>query len=219
MPTIPPSAPPSFLLHRGVAGPRPLRGPVILALLVLVVLVALPLYLWRRPRPVNSPEAAVIARAPSEQARDAAAEEEPASAVSVVDAGAGHRLVLSEGKTTRCFSRGGGRVLAERCDSLGPFQDALARAIRESVFCAPPSSSQFTVSFVLTVDFERKSTHVWSGRSGSLRRRAAADLVRCVERTLGLPDWNAASHQYARYDINVMAAYPGLGGTLPAGGT
>jgi hypothetical protein len=195
---------------------------VILALLILVVLVALPLYLWRRPRPVNAPEALGGSRASSEPARDVAVEEDAGSAVSVFDAGAGagHRIVLSEAKITRCFRQGGGRVSAERCDSLGPFQDALSRAIRESVSCAPPSASQFTVSFVLTVDFQRKSTHLWSGRSGSLRRRAAADLVRCVERTIGLPDWNGASHQYGRYDINVIAAYPGLSATLPpAGGT
>jgi hypothetical protein len=136
---------------------------------------------------------------------------EAGAAVAVADSGAGKKLTLLEPRVVRCAQKGGGRVSGDRCDTPAPFQDVLARAIRDNAPCAPPTASPYTVSFVLSVDFDRQSTHLWAGRSGSLKKRNAADLIRCVEHAIAPPDWGTTSHQYIKYDINIVASYPGGG--------
>jgi hypothetical protein len=178
---------------------------MIVTLLALLVLVAVPLYLWRQPKPVSPGDAdAGRAESPEAGTPEAAAPSVPDAAV-----GGGRKATLSEPKTIRCIPATGGRVTHERCDRLTAFEDALVRSIRENVGCAPQAPPTFTVSFVLWVDFVRKKTHVWAGRSGTLRKRAAADLIRCVERALVQPEGEKVTHQYAKYDINVMASYQG----------
>ena len=208
MSSIPPSDP-APLRPFGSGNPGPVRSPLILGLIALLVLVALPLYLLRRPRPVGPPgtDAGAIA-----EVNDAAPES--SVVVAVPDAGANKRIVLGEPRTVRCSSKGGGRVLVERCDHLVALEDALARSIRDNAACAPPSVTPFTVSFVLTVEFDRKKMHLWAGRSGSLKKRSSADLIRCVEHTITPPDFASFVHQFARYDINVIASYPA---STPAG--
>ena len=197
---------------------------MILALFALTVLVALPIYLLRRPRPIVDAAADAGVLRPTIIA-DAGVTSEEASAAAAVDAGAsGKRLTLSEVKTIRCTPKGGRRASfanADRCERVTMFEDALARSIRDNIACAPPSAAPFTVSFVLTVDVDRTKLHLWAGRSGTLKRRAANDLIRCVEHAIAPPDWNAASHQYAKYEINVIASYPGNGvtGGSSLGGT
>ncbi len=210
MSSIPPSDP-APLRPLGSGNPGPVKSPLIVGLIALLVLVALPLYLLRRPRPMGP---VPVDAALSAEVNDAALE----SSVVVLppDAGATKRIVLGEPHTVRCNSKGGGRVLVERCDHLVAMEDALARSIRDNAGCAPPSASPFTVSFVLTVDFERKKIHVWAGRSGSLKKRSSGDLIRCVEHTIAPPDFASFAHQYARYDINVIASYPA---GAPVGGS
>jgi hypothetical protein len=186
------------------------RGPVVLGLVALVILAALPIYLWRRPKPMASigPDAGVRA----EVAREVVPVEDAGVTVASVDAGTGKRVTLTEARVVRCSHPGGGRVAADRCDSIAPVQEAFARAIRDNLTCAPPAAAPYSVSFVLSIDFERRTTHLWAGRSGSLRKRNSADLIRCVERALSSPDWSATTHQYAKYDVNILASYPGATG-------
>jgi hypothetical protein len=178
---------------------------MILTLLALLVLVAVPLYLWRRPKPIEADR--------SDGGLPPLADAEPADAPppGQPEAGiaGGTRASLSEPKTIRCFPATGGRVSQERCDRLTIIENAMVRAIRENAACAPQNPPAFTVSFVLWIDFARKKTHLWAGRSGTLKKRAATDLIRCVERALPEPDWDRISHQYAKYDINVMVSYQG----------
>ncbi|HEY3593285.1 MAG TPA: hypothetical protein VGL13_05405 [Polyangiaceae bacterium] len=193
-----------------------MRGPVVLGLVALAILAGLPIYLWRKPKAITviGPDAG----ARVEVERDAGAVED-AGALAAVDAGAGKRVALTDARTVRCFHPGGGRVALDRCDSIAPVNDALVRAIRDNAACAPSAAAPFSVSFVWTLDFERRTTHLWAGKSGSLKKRSSADLIRCVERALGAPEWNGASHQFAKYEVNVVASYPGsiTGGV--AGGT
>ena len=35
----------------------------------------------------------------------------------------------------------------------------------------------YTVSFVLTADFERRKLHLWAGHSGTLKKRNTGDLI------------------------------------------
>jgi hypothetical protein len=190
---------------------------MIVMLLAVVVVVALPIYLYRRPKPITPIEADAGARA--DFAPDAGAEAAAVTAASP-DAGASKRITLGDPKVIKCIPKGGGKATTERCDHLSAVEDALARSIRDNVACAPPAAAPYTVSFVLNTDFDRQKMHLWAGRSGSLKRHNAADLIRCVEHAIVRPDWTSVAHQYARYEINVMASYPGSGAPpgAPLGG-
>ena len=67
------------------------------------------------------------------------------------------------------------------------------------------------MSFVLTVDVNRTKLHLWAGRSGTLKRRAANDLIRCVEHAIAPPIGTRRLTRYAKCEINVIASYPGNG--------
>jgi hypothetical protein len=193
------------------------RTQMIMLLIGVVVVVALPIYLYRRPKPIAPIDADAGARADfSEGGTDAGAGPIAMSA----DAGGAERMTLGDPKVVKCVPRGGGRVTSERCDHLVVLEDALARSIRDNLACAPPSAVPYTVSFVLTAEFDRRKLHLWAGHSGSLKKRNAGDLIRCVEHAITPPDWNTVAHQYSRYELNVMASYPGGGGTgtTPLGG-
>lgn len=214
MPTLPPQNP-GPLRHLGTSnGPRPLRSPAVLGLLALLVLVALPVYLLRRPKPTK---AVTIEPAPKVEASAAIALPEAGPAIALPEPAPSKRIQMSEPKTARCVSKGGGRASTERCDRVPPFEDALARAIRDNVACAPPAMAAYTVSFVLTLDFDRKNLHLWAGRSGTMKKRSAGDLIRCVEHAIVPPDWETVAHQFQKYDVNVIVAYPGSAPPSPLG--
>ncbi|HMI84344.1 MAG TPA: hypothetical protein VK550_09640 [Polyangiaceae bacterium] len=212
MPSLPPQNP-APLRHLGTSsGPKPLRSPAVLGLLALLVLVALPVYLLRRPKPTKP---AVTEPLPRAETSIVAIAPEAGPPPVAIETAASKRIVLADPKTARCTPKGGGRATAERCDRVAPFEDALARAIRDNVACAPPAAGPYTVSFVLSLDFDKKSLHLWAGRSGSMKKRSAGDLIRCVEHALVPPDWETVAHQFQKYDVNLMAAYPGSAPSLP----
>ena len=213
MPTLP-SQNPAPLRHLGTSsGPKPLRSPAVLGLLAVLVLVALPVYLLRRPKPTKSSSIEPLPR-PETSAIAAAPEAGPPPGP--IESPSSKRVALTDPKTARCTPKGGGRPTTEHCERLPPFEDALARAIRENVACAPPAAAAYTVSFVLSVDFDRKNTHLWAGKSGSMKKRGSADLIRCVEHAIVIPEWETVAHQYQRYDVNMIAAYPGSVPSLPS---
>jgi hypothetical protein len=195
----PPSQPsPYRYLGRG-GGERPVKLQLIIALVAGLILVAVPLYLWRRPRPESIPSAdAAVA--------DAGAPA-PATTVIAFDAGV-TGISLSPFSTIRCENPGPGKTPPERCDHVTTFEDALSRAVRESASCAPASKSSYTVSFVLESDFRRKKVQLFAGKSSSIKREKARELLRCVKRAMPNPDWNVIPHQYSRYKVSVLASYP-----------
>jgi hypothetical protein len=195
----PPSQPsPYRYLGRG-GSERPVKLQLIIALVAGLILVAVPLYLWRRPRPEPIPSAdAAVA--------DAGA---PAAVSSVVAFDAGVTgISLTPFSTIRCENPGPGKTPPERCDHVTTFEDALSRAIRESATCAPASKSPYTVSYVLESDFRRKKLQLFAGKSSTVKREKAKDLIRCVKRGLPNPEWSSIPHQYARYKVSVVATYP-----------
>src|SRR3954454_19401475 len=105
-PSSPPSQPsPYRYLGRG-GGERPVKLQLIIALVAGLILVAVPLYLWRRPRPESIPSA------------DAAVVDGGASSMSPIvafDAGA-TGITLSPFTTIRCENPGPGKTPPERCD-------------------------------------------------------------------------------------------------------
>src|SRR6185295_2814555 len=127
----PPSQPsPYRYLGRG-GGERPVKLQIIIALVAGLILVAVPLYLWRRPRPESIPsaDAAVV---------DAGA---PASPIVAFDAGPTGGVTVAPFTTIKCESPGPGKTAPDRCDHVTFFEDSLARAIREKASCAPASKT------------------------------------------------------------------------------
>src|SRR3954471_13210233 len=98
----PPSQPsPYRYLGRG-GGERPVRLQIIIALVAGLILVAVPLYLWRRPRPESTPsgDAAMV---------DAGASETGASSPIVAfDAGPTGGITVGAPTTIRCENPGPG---------------------------------------------------------------------------------------------------------------
>lgn len=180
-----------------------MRVQIIIALVAGMILVAVPLYLWRRPKPESIPSADAAVAADAGVA-DAAPTTPPVFAIN-----AGPPPVsLSPFTTIRCQNPGPGKTSPERCDHVTFFEDGLARAIRENTACAPTGKSQVTVSFVYEFDFKTKKTNLFSGKSSSVKKEKVKELLRCVKRALPKPDWPTIPHQYVRYKINVSATYP-----------
>jgi hypothetical protein len=203
-PSTPPSQPPPFR-HLGTGGQQPVRLQLILGLVVGLVLVAVPLYLWRRPEPdASSPPDAGPSDAGIVSSVDGAVPYVP-----LLDAAAvAPRVKLGPFQTIRCEDPGPGRTPPERCDHIGFFESALARAIEENVLCAPTSKQGVTVSFVLELDFRKKKHKIYHGKSSSLSREQTQSLFRCVRRAMPTPDWASVPHQHSRYVVSVVASYP-----------
>ncbi|WP_437874963.1 hypothetical protein [Sorangium sp. So ce513] len=200
-PSSPPSQPsPYRYLGRG-GSERPVRLQIIIALVAGLIVVAVPLYLWRRPRPAPIPSADAATA-------DAGAYALDAGALASADAGLPEPVTLSPFTTIRCENPGPGRTPPERCDHITFFEDGLSRAIRDNVQCAPTGKSSITVSFVLDMDFRRKRTNLYIGKSTTVSRTRTKELLRCVKRAMPTPDWATIPHQYVKYKINVMATYP-----------
>lgn len=199
----PPSQPSPYRYLGGGGGERPVRLQIIIALVAGLILVAVPLYLWRRPRPESIPsaDAAVAADggAPSALA--------PPPVPAQVDAGP-PPVSLSPFTTLKCQNPGPGKTPAERCDHVTFFEDGLARAIRENAACAPQTRTGGTVSFVLETDFRRKKQNLFVGKSSTLKRDKTKELLRCIKRAMPTPDWGTIPHQYVKYKVNVTATYP-----------
>jgi len=183
---------------------RPLRAQVVVALVCAAMLIAVPLYLWRKP----STKAAAGAASASASARAgmSPAVRPPAPAAS---AAAPPRLTLGAVQKVRCgASSAASPNEGTLCDGLGPFEEALKQAIIASEDCAPKAKLKGTINYVLTVDFPRKKLHVFPGASGEWRGRQARRATACVNNALKVADWNIP-HQYRFYAIAVLATYAG----------
>jgi hypothetical protein len=224
----PPSQPsPYRYLGRGGAE-RPVKVQIIIALVAGLVLVAVPLYLWRRPQPETIPSADAATAGPGLPPPGGStlvpfgvappgaglpgsfpgAPLPGGGAVPGADAGTGSRIEVAPVKTLKCQDPGPGRTPPERCDSIRFFEESLLRAIRESQACAPSAKSSYVVSFVLEMSFTKKRTSLYMGKSTTLSKSKRKELVRCVERAMATPDWDRIPHQHAKYVINAVATYP-----------
>ncbi len=218
----PPKAPsPYRYLGRG-GSERPVKVQIIIALVAGLVLVAVPLYLWRRPQPETIPSADAATASPAPPGSFGGPMPGPGSQLSPgsvpgaplpgggasPDAGTGSRIEIAPVKTLKCQDPGPGRTPPERCDSIRFFEESLTRAIRESQACAPSSKSSFVVSFVLETTFSKKRQSLFLGKSTTLSKAKRKDLLRCVERALSAPDWDRIPHQHAKYTIDAVATYP-----------
>jgi hypothetical protein len=199
-PSLPPaSSSPYRYLGRG-GGERPFRFQLVIALIAGLVIVAVPLYLWRRPRPEPVPPAdAAVASA---SARASATPPRPLEVAPLPS------VTLSPFTTLKCENPGPGQTPPERCDHVAPFEDALARAIRETIACAPRSRSAVQITYLLDTDYKRKKFNIAPGKQSSVGPDRSRELLKCVRRAMAAPDWTRVPHQYAKYRVSVVATYP-----------
>jgi hypothetical protein len=196
----------------GGGGDRPLRAQLVVALVVGLVLLAVPLYLWRRPSGTeNAPKDGGSDAKLSPLAVDAAALAAQADGGTELE-----RVKLGTFQRVKC-SAGPGASGQEGnlCDQLSIFEQALTKAIKESVDCAPKTKKEGSINYVLNVDFGRKKLHVFPGASGSWRGPQARKAAKCVLSNLTAPPWDTIVHQYRFYQIAVLATYPPPGAKPP----
>jgi len=182
---------------------RPVRAQIVVALVVALALVAVPLYMMRRPSPEKKAEAeaAALASASAAPALSARPNEPP-------DAGKPpERLRLGSPQRVRCGAGPKGGQEGNFCDQLTTFEEALAKTIRENEGCAPRMKEAGSINYVLTVDFSKKSLHVFPGASGDFHGPQARKATTCVMRALPKPDWDAIRHQFRHYSIAILATY------------
>jgi hypothetical protein len=199
---------------------RSVRAQMIIALVAGLIMVAVPLYLWRRPRAEAATEREV--RKPAPVALSAApptALDAPASSVASPSDSKTPGLLLADPKMVRCGT-GRGKIFPEQCDRQAYFEELLLKTLRENASCLPEKGSSGTVNFVLDIDHKAKKTRLWAGKSGSMKRAARKKVVNCVSRALPSPDWAQLIHQHQKYQIAVLATYPlrGRQGVALAGG-
>jgi hypothetical protein len=186
-----------------------MRVQLIIALVAGLVLVAVPLYLWRRPGASKhdsvdgGADAAVVEAGPLPDATtNLLAAALDGGSVSSGD------IALEKVKMVKCQRPGPGKTTPDMCDRQPFFEEALVKAVLENVSCAPKVPKGGSVSFAMKIDFKKKSFHVWAGRSGTIRAKRAAPVIECISRAIPTPNWEALAHQYTVYTIAVQATYP-----------
>lgn len=191
---------------------RPLRAQLVVAVVVLLVLIAVPLYLMRRPTAAHAPASAsapssaeALVSALAERALQARRQEE--------------RVKLGPLQKVKCApSQAAKGQEGPLCDDLPFFEQALAKAIHENLDCAPRETRAGTINYVMQIDFTGRSVQVFPGASGDWRGPAAQKAAKCVKRTLPAVDWAAIQHQYRFYTIAILATYsPPTSAAPPAG--
>ncbi|MEP7048772.1 MAG: hypothetical protein ABJB12_00400 [Pseudomonadota bacterium] len=185
---------------------RPLRAQIVVALVAVCILIAVPLYLLRRPGgksgALGSASAALDAGKPPALLNDAGI------AITPLDAGKPpDRLRVAPVQHVRCGSSANGGHEGNVCDSVPFFEEALSKAVRDNPDCSPKANEQGTLNYVLTVDFQRKALHLFPGASGQWRGKQARRAISCVKRAFANPDWATLQHQYRFYTIAVLATY------------
>jgi hypothetical protein len=206
----PPSSRPSFpsssgepalrrLGVRGGSSERPVRAQIIVALVVVLALVAVPLYLVRHPNPEKkSVDTAAPSAAPSASAR----------APELVDARKPpERIRLGPPQRVRCGAGPKGGQEGNLCDQLAGIEESLAKTIRENPQCAPRLKEAGSINYVLTLDFSHKTLHVFPGASGDHRGPQARKAATCIKRALPKPEWDGIRHQFKHYAIAILTTY------------
>jgi hypothetical protein len=206
-----PSAPSDPALRRLGVGPpggdtRPIRAQLIVVIVLGLMLLAVPLYLWRRPSLAVKSTTADAGASPSASAIASAM---PALLPNLPDAGAldAARVKLSTVRKVRCGASARQASESENCESLGYFEKALSEAVKGSADCVPHSPKPGSINFVLEIDFAHKKLHVFPGASGDWRGPKARRATKCVMNALPSPEWETIPHQHRYYAIAVMGTF------------
>jgi hypothetical protein len=188
-----------------------LRAQVVVALVCVAMLIAVPLYLWRKPSTKTA------ASLPSAHAAASAGPQAvaKASAAAATPPAPPPRLTLGAVQKVRCGSSAAASPNeGTLCDTLGAFEEALKKAILANEDCAPKSKAKGSINYVLTVDFAHKKLHVFPGASGDWHGKQARRATSCIGNAVKVADWNVP-HQYRFYAIAILATYAGPPGSEP----
>lgn len=211
--SVPPSQP-TPLRHLGAGGPghggdRPMRVQIIVALVVGLILVAVPLYLWRRPKADASNPAGSVSPSAIVSASRPPPDPSKSLLAAALDGGVEtEKIKLGRVWIDSCYRAGVGKTPAEQCDRQPFFEEALVKAVLDNTACAPKLNKGGSISYAMKIDYRRKRVTLFAGKSGSVRRSTARPAVECVEQAIPKPTWEALPHQHTRYVIAVLATYP-----------
>ncbi len=175
---------------------RPARLQMIVALVLGLVLVAIPLYLWRRPRA----ESITVSTSGSA----AAATVEPTSTAPLEP-----KAVVSDVKVISCQDPGPKKTAADQCDHVAELEKAVTKAVEESGACAPKDSGGGAVGFVADVSFKRHSVSVSTVKEKTTMKsgKTVSACQSAVKSKLGGLPFDTITHSHARYKIAVTGTY------------
>jgi hypothetical protein len=177
---------------------RPARLQMIVALALGLLLVALPLYLWRRPRAesINVTTSATPGDGAAAFGVRPAPEPEPP-------------IVLAPPKVLACQDPGPKKTPPEQCDHLESIEQALAKAIEDSVDCAAKEPTGGTIVYVADVSFKRRTVGLLVPREGRTIKttRTIQACQAAVKSKLHGVRLDGIAHQHARYKIAIAATY------------
>jgi hypothetical protein len=204
--SVPPSEPRSAsrasFSQIDLSADRPARLQMIVALLLGLVLVAIPLYLWRRPR------AESIAATGS---ADAGTDPNAAAAAPATAPADDAKLTLGEPKSVLCQDPGPKKTSPEQCDHVVEVEKAFAKAIEESASCVPKDAGGGTIQYVADVSFKKKALNVAVPKDGRTMKNAkvVSACHAAVKSKLQALSLDPIAHTHARYKIAITASYPG----------
>jgi len=174
---------------------------------VALTVLAVPLYLLRRPSPSLSSQP------------DAGTSTASATAtVTATDAGlvTPERVRLGPVQRVRCGkSKNAKGKEGPACDAQPFFEQALAKAIVDNVDCAPREEQEGSINYVMQIDHAAKRVNVFSGASGSWKGQNAKRAAECVTRSLPHPPWETLPHVERYYMVAILATYPPAHLTIP----
>lgn len=186
---------------------HPARFQMIVALILGLVLVAIPLYLWRRPR---SESIAASASSATPVAGVGSGEATAGGASPTTAAVSEPKLVLSEARVVACHDPGPKKTTSDQCDRL-ELEKAFAKAIDESAGCVPKDAGGGTIAYVADVSFKKKNVALSTPKEGRTLKNAkvVAACLAAVKGKLPSSSLEGMAHQHARYKIQITATYPG----------
>jgi hypothetical protein len=184
---------------------------MILALLLGIMLFAVPLYLWRRPR--GAQVALRLDAAASDAGRDAVV----ASPAPLPEASLPSPVKLADPRVLECHDKGSKRTPPEQCDHVAAFEKAFEDAILATHECVPPDAGAGSIEYVADLSFGRRRNPVTLALPRDGRSFQSAKIVKdCtagVRARLNTMPVAPLPHTHARYKIAVVASY-GASGAL-----
>ncbi|HEX3595117.1 MAG TPA: hypothetical protein VHU80_08450 [Polyangiaceae bacterium] len=188
-------------------GERLLRTQLIIAFILGTTILAVLLYLWRRPSAAEhdardvvpepsasaAPAAPAIVRTPVTPKEKTPVARVKIGAVQHLKCGSSARNLTGE---------------SSLCDALPFFEQALAKALDEKVDCVPKAKDEGSINYVVAVDFRTHDVRVYPGRSGTWHGKQAKAAAECVKKALPAPTWDTMIHQYRYYVLALLATYP-----------
>ncbi|MCL2777684.1 MAG: hypothetical protein FWD73_06740 [Polyangiaceae bacterium] len=179
---------------------------MIVALGLGLVLVMIPLYLWRRPRaqPITTPAGESTAAIPTTI---------PTIPAPSVESSAQSKPVISDVKVVACHNPGANKKLpVEPCDHIVELEKSFTKAVSESATCVPPDAGGGAIAYALEVSFKRKSIFVYTpkdGRTFNNAKLVSACLAE-VKAKLHTAPLDALAHRHSQYKLSITASYPGF---------